>query len=373
MELYASIVAVTIASMIVTLLLIHFNETLNKKEKRIWRLIALIVIIGTAAEYVGTIYDSYQLSTPSHILIHKIVKFIEFSFSPYLTLLFLKLDCKNIKILTTLHVVAAINVFLEFLSAFVGNIYRVNADGTFNRGEMFFVFVLAYSLGFVCLIVDLVIQSRTKQTRNYYCIIAIFTFLLMGIGIQLVRFELKVDWLAISIAANFLLFQYCDMSLKKDGLTGLLNRKMFDNMCRELRYDSAIIIMDVNDFRDINNEYGHHEGDRCLITISKYVLKVYAQYGFCYRYGGDEIVIVLKRNAKKQLLSKYEKEDIYQCLDKLDEKLNRYLDKEREKITFLPRVSTGFCEYRVDIDSIVDVFNQADTKMYKRKSDMKKM
>lgn len=371
MELYTSLVAVTIASMLVTLVLILFNETLNKKEKTIWRTIIVIVMIGTMAEYISTVYDLHRMSEPIHIVIQKIVKFVEFSLSPYLTLLFMRLEYKNKNVLNFLRAIVAINVVLEVISAFNGFIFSVNPDGSFNRGNMFFIFVIAYALGFACLIFDLALQSKTRQTRNYYCVITIFAFLLFGLGIQLIWFDLKVDWLAVSIAANFLMFQYCDMSLKKDGLTGLLNRKMFDNMCKEICFDSAFIVMDINDFRVVNNEHGHHEGDRCLIAISQCVLKVYAQYGFCYRYGGDEIVVVLKKKALKQLKAKYATQDIYKCLAELEKKLNNMLAQEREKITFLPNVSTGFCEYRYSLDSIVDVFNRADTRMYERKKEMK--
>lgn len=84
-----------------------------------------------------------------------------------------------------------------------------------------------------------------------------------------------------------------------DGLTGLLQRKFIeDNLQslieRNLQNDPlSVMMIDIDKFKEINDEHGHQAGDEVLRTISSYLRAIVADRGFCVRYGGDEICVIL--------------------------------------------------------------------------------
>jgi len=85
-----------------------------------------------------------------------------------------------------------------------------------------------------------------------------------------------------------------------DPLTGLPNRRsMFVHLSRELaraerlKSQVALIVMDIDGFKTINDSYGHHIGDRALREVSLALQGALRHYDLCVRYAGDEFIIVL--------------------------------------------------------------------------------
>jgi len=132
----------------------------------------------------------------------------------------------------------------------------------------------------------------------------------------------------ILIAAGFGLLNYCLFILfnKKysklessynhlriesevDELTGLLNRRAFDNLVGDLQMESpfSIIFSDIDNFRNFNNDYGHDIGDKVLTNVCKVVKESVRINDSVFRYGGEEIVILLRNCDEKSARSIAEK------------------------------------------------------------------
>lgn len=86
---------------------------------------------------------------------------------------------------------------------------------------------------------------------------------------------------------------------KEDNLTGLPNRRAFDEYLAEIAgavdaYDDlALVFMDVNGLKRVNDMYGHSAGDELIIAASKVIKSAYGKKGRCYRIGGDEFCAIL--------------------------------------------------------------------------------
>ena len=96
---------------------------------------------------------------------------------------------------------------------------------------------------------------------------------------------------------TFIYVYYNELVQCLDGMTGLLNQKSFSNYLEARENEEKkclIIIMDVNDFKYINDNYGHEFGDKILIEVSKIIKESYKKYGKCYRMGGDEFAIIMQ-------------------------------------------------------------------------------
>jgi diguanylate cyclase (GGDEF)-like protein len=103
-----------------------------------------------------------------------------------------------------------------------------------------------------------------------------------------------------AVIHNSIVFEQTQEDSLTDPLTGLPNRRsMFVHLARELarseRINSqvAMIVMDIDGFKTINDTYGHHVGDHALRHVAKALQGAMRSYDLCVRYAGDEFIIVL--------------------------------------------------------------------------------
>ena len=93
-----------------------------------------------------------------------------------------------------------------------------------------------------------------------------------------------------------------------DKLTSLLNRQGYDAIYRDLDLEKTIyILLDIDDFKSINDNYGHVIGDRFLKKIAAILLKYFPDDYVC-RLGGDEFAILIsgyQDNIKEELIKKF--------------------------------------------------------------------
>ncbi|MBR2132323.1 MAG: GGDEF domain-containing protein [Oscillospiraceae bacterium] len=89
-----------------------------------------------------------------------------------------------------------------------------------------------------------------------------------------------------------------------DALTGIMNRYMFQQIS-ELLHESgvpiALVLIDVDKFKDVNDTYGHAGGDRVLIRVAKLLRESLRESDYVFRVGGDEFAAILT-NVKKERL-----------------------------------------------------------------------
>jgi diguanylate cyclase (GGDEF)-like protein len=81
-----------------------------------------------------------------------------------------------------------------------------------------------------------------------------------------------------------------------DALTGLLNRRAYDDVCMELRHTDtpfALLMLDVDEFKHINDTYGHAVGDIALVRVGKVLKSCFRTDDYVFRYAGDEFAVLM--------------------------------------------------------------------------------
>jgi len=142
-------------------------------------------------------------------------------------------------------------------------------------------------------------------------------FLIHGIGgfINRIKDEEKANY-GISYELNYLVDSYNKLfeknesirkhlkkTAERDALTGLLNRNGYERVkefYRKSKDHIAFILIDVDHFKEVNDTYGHEEGDRALVTISKILFDSFRDNDFIIRYGGDEFIVIMTGLASSQ-------------------------------------------------------------------------
>lgn len=134
-----------------------------------------------------------------------------------------------------------------------------------------------------------------------------------------------------------------------DSLTGLLNRRALDLELDRLDVTIySVLFIDIDDFRVFNNQYGHKTGDNVLQKVSELVKSVVRSGDRAYRYGGEEIVVLLKD---------CDQEDALRIAEKIRTQVNLLNDEPYPPIT----ISVGVASYPRDGESIQDVIKKSDS------------
>src|SRR5439155_11291260 len=110
----------------------------------------------------------------------------------------------------------------------------------------------------------------------------------------------RISEQAAAVIYNSMVFEQTQEDSLTDPLTALPNtRFMFMHLTRELaranrlKSEVSLLVMDLDRFKEINDTYGHHVGDRALREIAAVLRAAIRPYDICVRYAGDEFIVVL--------------------------------------------------------------------------------
>ncbi len=151
----------------------------------------------------------------------------------------------------------------------------------------------------------------------------------------------------------------------RDGLTGLFNRRYLDetldrefSRARRASYVISIIMMDIDEFKRVNDTYGHKSGDRVLTALGEIIRQHVRAGDIPCRYGGEEFAIVLPETSIEIAVQRAEQ--IRQRFH-----TSRFFKGEDAVV---PTLSIGIASYPAHGRSAAKVMHAADVAMYAAKS-----
>ncbi len=152
--------------------------------------------------------------------------------------------------------------------------------------------------------------------------------------------------------------------LQHDGLTGLLNRAAFARRVRETiarvsgDRSNAVVFLDLDDFKPINDTYGHAVGDRLLKVIGERLLASIRPHDLAARFGGDEFAVFLSPISSREEAA----DAAHRLLAAIGEPVQL---GQGEYVT--PGASIGVAIVSVD-DTLESILERADTAMFQAKN-----
>ena len=149
-----------------------------------------------------------------------------------------------------------------------------------------------------------------------------------------------------------------------DGLTGLFNRQAFDetlereiNRARRHGLDLTILFFDLDDFKNINDSFGHQAGDEVLKKVARIILGEKRSEDVAARYGGEEMIMILPETDKFSALVLGER--IRQRVEKTEFRFKR----KKARLT----ISGGLASFPLNAVRANELIKCADSALYRAK------
>lgn len=153
-----------------------------------------------------------------------------------------------------------------------------------------------------------------------------------------------------------------------DTLTKVYNRKKFNEYIKEelelvkrYGYDLTLIAIDLNEFKPINDTYGHEAGDNVLVEFSNIISGNIRTTDRFFRIGGDEFILVLSHTKSTDALT---------LICSLKDKIQSHI-LEYKGIEIKMSASFGYAQYKDDALELKELIKTADDRMYKEKESAK--
>lgn len=348
---YITTYSIDIIALFFLCVLLHRSNMLNNNRKKPFLLGIVLTVIIILSE-AGTILAAdgstglRDLNICCNVVGFALAPIIPFALSAIFDSTILQTH--KLLLLPTL-----LNIIVAILSPVFKLVFYVDINNHYERGNSFFIFVVVYITNLLFLVVSTFHKGKIYNYPIKVKIIILSLFTVAGTSIQLVFPDVYSSWHCVTLALllYFLLLSEFDSSF--DTLTGIYNRAAFEKAAKQMtgRKAFSVMVIDVNDFKSINDTYGHDYGDIVLKTVAAIIRKSLDNHYTCYRVGGDEFYIICKE-AKQERIE-------YQLRI-----MTNVFAEERENNSYLPTIAYGYSIFRGGSLNIQKMLKQADEQMY---------
>ena len=327
----------------ISLMVLMLNNSLfDRKQNKLFFLSSLIIFF-----MILVISVDYALSFATFDkawLLRRITSFLHFSLSCTVPLFLIHIFI-NKKLSFFMYLPALVNLAMCFISMFTNLVFFFPKEGGYERGPLF---IFPFSITVIYIIILLMVSFKERKNRYFETLFLFITIISLGFALYLEIMH-HFKFLSWDFAAIFLILYYLLLNINRskiDILTSAANRSAYMQKIEKINHSHNCIIamIDINNFKFINDTKGHEAGDRVLIQFATIVKSFLGNKSNLYRIGGDEFTII----SEKESIEKF-KNRLESCMIEL-EKENIYC-------------AIGIVEYTSSIN-IEEAISIADEKMY---------
>jgi diguanylate cyclase (GGDEF)-like protein len=349
---------------------IERNSLQRNLYTRILQVAIMIGVLDIFSRFDGNFGLAY--STVNHVA--NFLIFIINLFIPSLWLLYADFQVfheekKMRQILYPLLAVNIVNAAVVILSQYWGWLYYIDSDNIYHRGPLYW-FPVCITVALSIISFTLIAANHKKiETRYFFSLVFFPIPPLICVILQAAFYGTSLILSGITISSLIIFLNIQNRSMNIDYLTGAYNRRGLEiymaeqiNISCEEKTFSAIWI-DLDNFKLINDTFGHNTGDHVLETSVKLLRSCLRPTDFIARFGGDEFCIILDISDKA---------DLETAVTRIKDCVKSY--NERAANPYKLALSMGYAVYDYHARLRVEEFQkQIDELMYRDKQSNKNL
>ena len=243
--------------------------------------------------------------------------------------------------------------------------YIDEAKNTFILGNKNLIRIIISYCPALFVIYEIIICRKMFKSAYLFIILLLMGLVLLGSSIDLAVNGLKLVWPCMTAVLMCFYFFIIQNDTKIDSLTGIGNRYSFNEFTEKLSQSSsgeswAIVMIDLDHFKKINDTLGHQEGDNALRDMAGIIKSSIKRSDFAARYGGDEFVLAtMVENGITLLMGK-----IQEAID---------IHNNKNIRPFKLEISYGYDVYTTGGSKKIEEFlTHIDSLMYKNKEERRR-
>lgn len=349
----------TLFVLLVIYVIMRTRSKIDSMGKRILRTATVLAFTGVLMEPVSWIFDGKSFAGAKVIEYgSNLLLFIIASMIASLMIGYLKHKVQHKRIVLWKQLLlfppTLFTVFILGVNVFYPLYFTVDDQNQYSSSSYLWIHYVVLG-GTYLYVLYFLIRHRHQITRISFMTYAFFFLLpMIGMLIQMYEVQIFLAWnsIALSILVIYIFFE--TTSGDRDFLTQLFSRLSYETYVENLidrKKPFAVAYFDLNQFKLINDHYGHLTGDDVLILFGKYLVKTFDPNRMISRIGGDEYIVIIEDEV-----------DIAQRIKELDATIKQSENKVFNRMTF----SYGYERHR-DPMTLDELYAEVDRKMYEYK------
>ena len=344
------------------------DESLNNSSDKYYEKTLLATISFSLFTLISGIFNgaSYNFSQIILIISHSLYFFSESLIGYFYTNYILKRinlqEKREYKFI--LYIPLILSIFFLIINLTKKILFTISIDNLYSPSKYLYLYNLINVVYVLIIITNLIsYYFYNKNSKNEIKSLILFTLLpVVSAGIQNYNYGIILGQVGFTLSELLIYFNNQKKEANYDELTGVYNRRAFNKWANKIFYSNKsmfLMLMDADDFKIINDKYGHLEGDKALIQIANILNRAinnnHKNYSLA-RYGGDEFVIV--GNIRN-------KDEVAQLINQIEEEEKKYNKETNNKYNI--KISIGYALQNDNHTSVEDLIKEADALMYAEK------
>ena len=251
-------------------------------------------------------------------------------------------------------------ILLLIANIFLGFFFTVDAENYYHRMPVSYVF---YVYLFAAMCISVFILYRYRVEYGYVQFFPIWMFLIPVITcciLQVVFYGIALIWGGIALGLTAIYINIQSQQAFVDPLTGLYNRQFIEHTMLVMKTDQRStyygIMLDIDYFKEINDNFGHSVGDEALCQAANIFRRAAMLDAQVFRFAGDEFILIMKTDDASSASH---------MIDRVRGEMNRF--NEAGEHPYQLSFSMGLAKFDLSNETIDDFMHKIDMSMYEDK------
>lgn len=355
-------------SILLSIVTAHAYFKLDRKNQihQLFLFLLFTTLLVLLLEIISVVLNSTEYK--QFIFGHKLVDTIGFIIAPFVSVFSMLYVYKVLNKYRPINILKnwrwsiplLLNTIMAIGSYKFGWIFNITPENIYMRGKLFFISPTTMYF-YYFMNVYFLFRARKKISSEALSILSLLTIIPAILSIfQLKYFVYLTIWNSVAIAVVINYIYLMHNQTKCDPLTGLGNRIAYQEYLDIWgpKKDKILTVLniDLDDFKIINDRFGHHEGDKVLKFFARKLESVFAGKGVALRLGGDEFMVLIREGNREKILQRMK---IFQAL------IDNY--NANNDLSYRIKFSYGLATFAKHHHNVQELILDSDKAMYDEK------